>query len=132
MKNLIPLKHAPPSRDVRASRPLDEVCRAWVTRGVEHDRRSSAAFMKVTQWMIIAVLIAAWALWSQVTPYTIAVQFIVAAGAIIVMSRALSSRQYAVTEIPVPVYQPVAPSFSFVGGAQQAFVCRQDTEPRNA
>ena len=148
MTNLVALKESPPAWEAPASKPLDEaVWRAWVARGLEEDRRSSAVFVKAAQWIVIAVLIAASALWSQVTTYAVAIRFVVAAGAIIVMSRAISSRQYAVAAMfafLVLVYNPVAPPFGFAGGAQHAFVAgtavlfaaalvwRRDTEARNA
>ena len=66
------------------AKPLDEaVWQAWVLKGREQDRRSSAARMIAVKWLSIAALLAATGPWSHFTLYDAVVRFILSAGAIV-------------------------------------------------
>lgn len=108
------------------TKPLDEaVWEAWVAKGRAHDRRSSAARVKAVTWISIAALLVAAGLWSHLAPYDVVVRFIVAAGAIVVMSQALRTRHYAFAAVfgaLALLYNPVLPVFALSGDWQRALV----------
>ena len=98
---------------------------AWVEKGRERERRSSAARLKVVKWVSIAVLLGTAALWSQLTPYEVVVRFIVAGGALVVMFQAFHAKQYAfaaVFGVLALLYNPLAPTFSLSGDWQRVLV----------
>lgn len=107
-------------------KPLDEaVWNAWVARGRAQDRRDSAARVRAIEWVSVAALLAAAALWSRVAPYETVVRFIVCAGAMVATFQVIRARRYAF--VPVfgalaLLYNPVAPVLGFSGGWQQAVV----------
>ncbi len=86
-------------RSVSESPPaklLDEAeWQAWLSRGRARDRRNSAARAKTLKWVFIAALLAAAALWSQLTPYEAFVRFTASTGAIVVMFQAFAAQRYA-------------------------------------
>lgn len=108
------------------AKPLDEaVWQAWMVKGREQDRRSSAARVKAVKWVSAAALLVAAGLWSHLTPYEVVVRFIVAAGAIVVMFQAFHARHYAFAAVfgaLVLLYNPVAPLISFSGDWQRVVV----------
>ena len=108
------------------AKPLDEaVWQAWVLKGREQDRRSNAARMIAVKWLSIAALLAATRLWSHLTPYDALVRFILSAGAMVVMFRALHTRHFAAAAVfgaLALLYNPVAPAFSFSGDWHRAVV----------
>jgi uncharacterized membrane protein YoaK (UPF0700 family) len=109
-----------------ACKPLDEaVWKAWVAKGRAQERRSDLAHNKVVKWVLIAGLLAAAGIWSQLAPFDVVVRFIVAAGAMVVMFQALHARHYGVAAIfgaLALLYNPVVPVFSFSGDWQRAIV----------
>ena len=115
MSTLVPLQV---SREV-PSKPLDEaVWQAWAFKGRAQDRRNSAARMQAVRWVSIAGLLAAAGLWSHLAPYDLAVRFLVAACAMVVMFQAFHARHYAFAAVfgaLVLLYNPVVPVFSFSG-----------------
>lgn len=108
------------------AKPLDEaVWQAWMVKGREQDRRSSAARVKAVKWVSAAALLVAAGLWSHLRPYEVVVRFIVAAGAIVVMFQAFHARHYAFAAVfgaLALLYNPVAPVFSFSGDWQRVVV----------
>jgi hypothetical protein len=110
------------------ARPLDEsVWQAWVLRGREQDERSHAAGMKAVTWISLATLLlaAAAGFWSHITPYEVAVRFLLAAGGLVLMFQAFHTRHYFFATVfgaLALLYNPVAPVFSFSGEWQSAFV----------
>jgi hypothetical protein len=81
--------------------------------------------MKAVKWVSIAGLLAVAGLWSHLTPYEMAVRFMVAASAMVVMFQASHARHYtfaAVFGALVLLYNPLAPVFSFSGDWQRALV----------
>ena len=114
------------SRERQLAKPLDEAMwQAWIAKGRMQDRRSSAVRMKAVKWISIAGLLAAAGLWSQLTPYEVAVRFIVAASSIVVMFQTFHARQYAFAAVfgaLALLYNPLAPVFSFSGDWQRALV----------
>ncbi len=107
-------------------KPLDEaVWKAWVARGRAQDRRDSAARVRAVEWVSVAALLAAAALWSRVAPYETVVRFIVCAGAMVVTFQVICARRYALAAVfgvLAVLYNPVAPVFGFSGGWQQVVV----------
>jgi hypothetical protein len=105
---------------------LDESAwQAWVAKGRAQDKRGSALGIGAVAWVSIAVLLAAAALWPQLTPYDLAVRFIISAGAIVLMVhefRAGHGTFAAVFGALALIYNPVAPMFSISDGWQRAFV----------
>src|SRR5579884_2690474 len=78
-------------------KPLDEaVWQAWVLKGVAEEKQTNATMVEAAKWVSIAVLVLAAALWSQMTPFEIVARFLVAVGAVVVMSQAFALRQYAI------------------------------------
>jgi hypothetical protein len=108
------------------SPPLDEaVWQAWVAKGRARDKRGSALRFGAVKAISIAVLLAAAGLWAYVSPYDVAVRFIVSAGAIVLMVHAVHAGRgvfAAVFGALALIYNPVAPLFSISGGWQRAFV----------
>jgi hypothetical protein len=108
-------------RELPQAKPLDEaVWRAWVLRGRAQEERSYAVRMKAVKWISLAglLLVMAAGLWSQLTPYDVVVRFLVAAGALALMSQAFHTRHYAFATAfgaLALLYNPVAPAFSFQG-----------------
>jgi hypothetical protein len=106
--------------------PLDEaVWQAWVARGRAEDRRGNEARAASVQWVLIAVLVAAAGLWSQLAPYSVAFRFIVFAGAITAAFHAFGARRYgfaAAFGALALLYNPVAPVFDLSGDWQRALV----------
>jgi hypothetical protein len=109
-----------------AVKPLDEaVWRAWVAKGRAQERRDSAARLRAVEWVSVAALLSAAALWSHVTPFETAIRFIVCAGALCAASEVIHARRYAFAAVfgaLVLLYNPIAPVFGFTGGWQQAIV----------
>jgi len=113
-------------RDPPLWKPLDEqVWQAWVEKGRARDRRNSAARLVAVKWVSLAGLVVVAGLWSHLTPYDVVARFIVAAGAIIVMSHSIHVGQYALAAVFAAIallYNPVAPVFSFSGEWQRVVV----------
>jgi hypothetical protein len=108
------------------SRPLDEALwQAWVEKCRARDRRGKTTRLKAVKWVSIAVLLAAAALWSHVTPYAVVIRFIVTAGALAVMLDAFRGRHYALAAACgalAILYNPLAPVFGFAGDWQRIVV----------
>ena len=121
----------PKSQDLRelpSATPLDETMwRAWALKGLAQEQRSHAVRMKALKWILLAILLSAAAAGFEpyLTPYHIAVRFIVAAGATALMFEALRSRYYAFGFLfgaLALLYNPVSPLFSLSGEWQRALV----------
>jgi uncharacterized protein DUF6804 len=108
------------------SKAIDEAAwQVWVAKGRARERRSNAARVKAVKWVSIAALLVTAGLWSQLATYDIVVRFIVAAGAIVVMTNLFHARRYtfaAVFGTLALLYNPVVPVFSFSGDWQRAVV----------
>lgn len=108
------------------TKPLDEAMwQAWILKGRERDRRAEIARAKAVEWISILALLAVAGLWSRIAPYGVAVRFIVAAGAIAAMFRAVLVRQYASAVVfagLAVLYNPLAAVFSLSGDWPRAFV----------
>jgi hypothetical protein len=106
-------------------KPLDEaVWKAWVARGRAQNRLDSAARVRAVEWVSVAALLAAAALWSHVAPYETAVRFIVCGGAMVATFQVIR-RHYLLAPVfgaLALIYNPVAPVLSFSGGWQQVVV----------
>jgi hypothetical protein len=109
-----------------ATRPLDEaVWRAWVAKGREQDRRSTAAQIRAVKWASITALLAAAGIWSNLVPFEAVVRFLVTASAMVVMFQAFQAQHYAGAAMfgaLAMIYNPLAPVFSFSGDWQRAVV----------
>jgi hypothetical protein len=109
------------------AKPLDEsVWQAWVLKGRAQDERSQAAGMKAMTWIsLVTLFLVAAGFWSYITPYDVAVRFLLAAGGLVLMFQAFRTRHYAFASVfgaLALLYNPVAPAFSFSGGWQSVFV----------
>lgn len=97
------------------AKPLDEaVWRAWLANGRALDARSTHARLEAIKMIMIAGLLAAAALWPYLSPYEIAVRFIVTGAAIFVMLHAILARRYAFAAAfgaLAVLYNPVVPLF---------------------
>lgn len=119
---------APDLRDLPPARPLDEaVWQAWVLKGRAQQERSRLAWRKAVKFMSLAGLLLAGAagVWPDLLPYHVVIRFIVAAGATVLMFRALASRDYVfgpLFGVLALLYNPVAAVFSFSGEWQRALV----------
>lgn len=116
-------REQPPVTPVK---PLDEaVWQAWLAKNRAQEKRSSVMQMVAVKWVSIAALLAAAGMWSYLTPYELAVRFLVAVGAIVVMFQAFRSRRYAVAAVfgaVVSLYNPLAPVLPLSGSWQRAAV----------
>ncbi len=75
------------------------------------------------QCISIAMLLAAAALWTYFAPYEIVVRFVVAVGALVVVSQAYHARHYtiaAVFGVVAILYNPLGSSFGFSGDEVRA------------
>jgi Family of unknown function (DUF6804) len=109
------------------AKPLDEsMWQAWVLKGRAQDERSHAVGMKAMTWLsLVTLLLVAAGLWSYITPYDVAIRFLLAAGGLVLMFQAFRTRHYAFAAVfgaLALLYNPVAPAFSFSGGWQSVFV----------
>ena len=106
--------------------PLNEaVWQAWVARGRAKEERGREARVKAAKWLPIIVLLAVVGVWSYAAPFEVAIRFIVAAGACIVMVEAFQTRRYAFAAgfgALALLYNPVVPVFSFAGDWQRGLV----------
>jgi hypothetical protein len=110
-------------REPPTSRLLDRAAlRAWVAQ-VPEDWRGNSTLRKAVKWSSIVGLLALAGLWSRVTPFEVLVRFLVDAGAILVMARAILARRYAVAAVATAfalLYNPMAPVFGLSGDWQRA------------
>jgi hypothetical protein len=121
-----PLPNSRDARQTPQSLPLNEtVWKAWLQRGREQEARDYTMQMKAVEWIslaaILAGLMAGW--WSELTPYDVAVRFLVAAGGMALMVRAYHAGSYALAAVfgaLVLLYNPVVPVFDFSGHWQRA------------
>jgi hypothetical protein len=102
--------------------PLPEA--EWQTSPVEYppERRGKSAVILTAQWAAIIGLLAVAGLRARVAPVEVVARFIVDAGAILMMARALLRRRYAVAVVSAAVavlYNPLAPVFELSGGWQR-------------
>jgi hypothetical protein len=108
------------------SKPLDDAAwQAWVAKGGAQDRRDSAARIRAVKWVCIAGLLAAAGLWPQLARYEVAVRFLVAIGALVLMVHAFETHRYALTGVfgaLAFLYNPVMPMFGLSGNWQHALV----------
>lgn len=110
------------------ARPLDEaVWQAWVLKGRAQQERSRLAWRKAVKFMSLAGLLLAGAagVWPDLLSFDAVIRFIVAAGAMVLMFRALASRDYVfgpLFGVLALLYNPLAPVFSFSGEWQRALV----------
>ena len=124
----VTLKEPQYIRDLPLAEPLDEaVWQAWVVKGRWQEERGNAARLEAAKWMSLAGLLmaAAAGVWSHLTPYDVVVRFLVAAGALVLMSNAFHNRQYAIATLfglIAMLYNPVAAVFGFAGEWQRALV----------
>lgn len=106
------------------TKPLDEaVWQAWVAKSRAQEQRSSAMRVTILNGATIAVLLVSVGLWSYLTPFEVLVRFLVAAGAIVAMARALQARHYAFAALfgaLALLYNPVVPVFGLAGNWQRA------------
>ena len=110
-----------------AARPPDEaVWQAWIAKGRAQDRRSSATQSNAMKWISIVGLLAAVGLSPFLTmPYSLALRFLLAVSAIVLMFRAFGLRHYAFAAVfgaLTLLYNPIAPVFDFSGGWQRVVV----------
>lgn len=108
------------------AKPLDEAAwQAWLAKGRAQDRRDSAARIKVVKWISIAGLLATAGLWSQLSPYEVAIRFLVTAGALAVTLHAFEAKRYTFAGVfgaLALLYNPAAPVFAFSGNWQHVLV----------
>jgi hypothetical protein len=109
------------------AKPLDEwVWQAWVLKGRAQDERSHAAGVKAVTWIsLVTLVLVAAGFCSYITPYDVAVRFLLAAAGLGLMFRACHMRHYAFTAVfgaLALLYNPVMPVFRFSGEWQSAFV----------
>jgi len=98
---------------------------AWVAKGRERDRQTSAAYARAMKWVPIAVLLVIAAFWSHLTAYGVVVRFIVAGAALAVMFQALHAKHYAFVAVYgalALLYNPIVPMFGLSGGWERALV----------
>ena len=114
------------ARALAVVKPLDQtVWGTWVAKNRAQDRRNNAAFLKAVKCVTIAALLVAAGFWSHLGSFDVAVRFLVAAGATVLMFHAFHARQFvfAVLFAAVAVlFNPVAPVLSFSGDWQRAIV----------
>lgn len=128
MSTSLILEKSPDVGAVPLSKPLDEsVWQAWVLKGRTQDERSHAAVIKTVTWISLAALLlaAAAGLWSDLTPYSVGIRFVLSAGGIVLILQAFHTRHYAFAAVfgaLVLLYNPVTPVFSFSGEWQSALV----------
>jgi hypothetical protein len=103
-------------------RALDEeVWRGWQAMNLLHDERIAARLTKGAKWACIATLLVTAALPLYTPPYQVALRFIVAAGAVVVMLQALHAHRYAYAALFAAtgmLYNPVIPAFNLAGNWQ--------------
>lgn len=123
MSTAIAVEELPEVPETPPSTPFDEPDRqVWLVQHPPKKRGGSTA-VKVVKWASIMGLLALGGLWSRVTPLEVAARFLVAAGAIVVMARALLAERYAVLAVAgalVLLYNPLAPLFDLSGDWQRA------------
>jgi hypothetical protein len=105
---------------------LDEaVWRAWVEKGRERDKESSANRFTAVNLASLAALFVVAGLGPHLAPYDVVARFIVAVAALIVMGHAAHAGHYAFAALFAAVallYNPVVPVFGFSAGWQRAVV----------
>lgn len=107
-------------------KPSDEAkWQGWLAKGRARDVRKRSSLNAAVRYAVIAVLIVAAVVWSNLAAYGLIVRFIVAAGALFVALQAFRSAHYPIAGVfgaLAVVYNPVAPVFSFAGDWQRGFV----------
>jgi hypothetical protein len=108
------------------TKPQNEaVWQAWVAKGREQERRSSAMHVEAAKWVSLVGLIVAASVWSHLAGYDVAVRFVVTGGSLIAMSQAFRMRHYAFGAVfgaLVVLFNPVAPILGFSSDWQRAAV----------
>ena len=128
MSTSITLRKSEKARESLLAKPLDEgVWQAWLLKGRTREAQSHSVRIKAVKWISLAALLVAMAagLWPSLAQYDIAVRFIVAAGAVALMSQAVHAKEYAFAALfgaLAMLYNPVATVFSFSGDWQRALV----------
>jgi hypothetical protein len=126
MTSTVALQESPTAREELLATPLDEaVWDAWVTKKRAEEVRGREGRIKAAKWISIVALLAAGGLWAYVTPYEVAIRFLAAGGASIVMVQAFQARRYAFAALfgaLVLLYNPVVPVFSLSGDWQRVVV----------
>lgn len=119
---------SPDLRERPPDRPLDEaVWEAWILKGRAQENRSRLAWRKAVNGISLAALLfaAVAGIWPDLSPYDVAIRFIVAAGATVLMFRAFALRHYLFGPVfgaLALIYNPLAAAFSFSGEWQRALV----------
>lgn len=112
--------------EMPAANQVDEgLWRAWVAKGREQERRTTAKFYTSIRYLAIAALLVGAGLGSRLTPYDVFVRFTVSAAAVFLTVQSLASRRYATAALfglMLLLFNPVAPVFSFSGDWQRAFI----------
>jgi len=124
MSTAIALPEPPEIRAAAMPRLLEE---DWQEREVEcpSQRPRHSAAIRAAKWASILGLLVLGGLWSRVTPFEVAARFMVDAGAIVLMARALLARRYAAVAVAaalVLLYNPLAPLFEVSGVLQRALL----------
>jgi hypothetical protein len=126
MTSVVALQDSQTPWEPPVEQPLNEaLLQAWVAKGLAKEERGREARRKAAKWISIIVLLAVAGLWSYAAPFEVAIRFIVAAGAAIVMAEAFQTRRYVFAVgfgALVLIYNPVAPVFSFAGDWQRGLV----------
>jgi len=120
-----PLQISQDARETPQSLPLDEtVWKAWLQRGREQEARDYKMHMRAVEWISLAGILAGVVTgWSELTPYDVAVRFLVATGGMVLMLRAFHTGSYALAAVfgaLALLYNPVVPVFDFSGQWQRA------------
>jgi hypothetical protein len=98
---------------------------AWVEKGRARELRSAAALVRMVELVSIAVLLITAALWSRLTPFEVAVRFIVSGAALVVMFQSFHAARYTFAALfgaLAFLYNPLFPIFSFSGDWPRALV----------
>jgi hypothetical protein len=124
MSLAVQIREAPSGLEHPPITPLNEaVWDAWKAKGLAEDRRSSVARLTALKWVSISVLFAAAGLGPQMlAAYDVAVRFIVATAATVLLFNAFQAKRYtyaAVFAALVVLYNPIVPVFDFIRGWQR-------------
>lgn len=124
--NVVPEKAQSGRADLQA-KPLDEAAwQAWKAKGRASDLRDRVVRSNTVKLTTVAVLLLAAGLWFEIAePYTVAVRFLVTAGAIFAMFEALQARHYgfsAAFGALVVLYNPLVSVLGVSGEWQRAFL----------
>jgi len=122
MSTAVALQELPEAREPPPELLSEAEWQTWIVECPPKRRRRSGALI-AAKWGSIIGLLAVAGIWARVTPVEVVVRFIVDAGAIVVMARAILARRYAVAVVAAAVavlFNPLAPVFYLFGAWQRA------------